>query len=181
MSLGETKIVSYEISFNGGTVSEVLNAGTYLINAIDFVDADTYTLDAESTAHKFLVVASSTSKEVVVNKAHQSKINITSATEYSYSSTANYLFTATGGEVGNYKYSIDTHDSRNNAEGEILANNELVVTNVGTFVVIAERIGNDNYHPVYSTPFLLVVSKSIATLSISDLEVFMENQLHLNF
>jgi hypothetical protein len=172
VSLGETKIVSYEISFNGGTVSDVLNAGTYLINAIDFVDADTYTLDAESTAHKFLVVASSTSKEVVVNKAHQSQINITSATEYSYSSTANYLFTATGGEVGNYIYSIDIHDSRNNAEGEILENNELVVTNVGTFVVIAERVGNDNYHPVYSTPFLLVVSKSIATLSISDLEVF---------
>lgn len=170
IKLGNEKEVLYTIKLNDEIVDAIKDAGTYLIEAIDFED-ENYTLDENNNTCKYLVLSTSLNREIVVSKANQGAVNIISSNQYSYNINESYIFEAEGGFIGNFIYSINEEDERNTAEGEILEDGTLYITKFGIFVVTAKREGDDNYFPVTSEPFLLEVSKSSAILKIEDLEI----------
>lgn len=90
IKLGNEKEVLYTIKLNDEIVDAIKDAGTYLIEAIDFED-ENYTLDENNNTCKYLVLSTSLNREIVVSKANQGAVNIISSNQYSYNINESYI------------------------------------------------------------------------------------------
>ncbi|MBQ4072294.1 MAG: hypothetical protein IJD50_01045 [Clostridia bacterium] len=137
---------------NGDTVTNLLNAGEYVVNA-SYSDAN-YDLSASNV------------KTLIVNKAEQQEITFTSSATHDFGST--YIATAIGGSgEGDIVYSV-SEDCLDMATFE---GNVLTINKAGVITIIATKHDESGNYNDLSKNFDLTVNKTEISVCVQSFEI----------